>query len=113
VSELEGEGREDLPEVAPVVEIARTEEARAKLPVREARLCERLGNSRLSRPSETVEPVHVFILFVIEPGFKLGEDTSPGTLHASLPIPAEISGVGSMIHPSEKNKVHLTLFAGY
>ena len=113
MSELESEGREDGPEAAPVVKIARTEEARAELPVREARLRKRLRDSRLPSSGQTVEPEHLLIPFVIQPGFKLGEDISPGPLHASLPVPAEISSVCGVIHPPEESKVHFSLVAGY
>ena len=96
VGELEGEGKEKIPEVAPVLEIARTEKARSQLPVRE-----RLGDSRLSSSGQTVEPEHMFVLFVIQPAFKLGKDISPGPLHASPSVTAEVSRVGDMRHPLE------------
>ena len=54
ISELEGECREDFVEIAPVLEVSRTEEARAELSTRKARLGKRLGDGRLSRPGEAV-----------------------------------------------------------
>ena len=113
MSELEGECREDLPEVAPVVEIARTKKAGAKLPVCEARLCKRLGNGRLSSSGETVEPVHMLLFLAVKPGFELGKDIFPSPLHASLPVPTEVSRVGDMGHPIEKREVRPVLFAGH
>ena len=103
MSELEGKGGEDFPEIAPVVEIARTEKGRSELPVREACLRKRLGDSRLVSPGETVEPEHVFFSLVIQPGFKLGEDTSPSPLQASLPVATEISSICGMVHPSKES----------
>jgi hypothetical protein len=58
VCELEGEGGENILDVSPVLEISRTEETRAELPVREAGLSERLGDGRLPGPRETVQPEH-------------------------------------------------------
>jgi len=113
VSELEGEGGENGPEIAPVVEISRTEEARSELPICEAHLRKCLGDSRLPSPGEAVEPEHMFILFVIQPALKLEEDVSPGTLHASLPIPGEMTSVCSMMHPLEKSEARSALFWGY
>jgi len=46
----------------------------------------------------------MFVLFVIQPAFKLGEDISPGPLHASLSVTAEVSRVGDMRHPLETGK---------
>jgi len=65
VSELEGEGGEDGPKVAPVVEIPRTEEARPELPVRKAHLRKCMGDGRLPGPGETVEPEHPFVLLIV------------------------------------------------
>ena len=65
VSELEGEGRENCLEVAPVVEIVRTEKARPELPIREAHLRKCLGDSEFPSSSETVIPEYTFILFTV------------------------------------------------
>jgi len=64
VSELAGQGRENGPKVAPVIEAPRTEETPAKLSVRKAHLRKRLGDCRLSGPGETVEPEHLFVLLI-------------------------------------------------
>jgi len=71
------------------------------------------GDGRLPGPGDSVEPEHVFVFLVVSPAFKLGEDVSPGPLRAPLPIPAEIPGVWSMIHPPEKCEVCVALLAGY
>ena len=44
VGELEGEGGEDVLDIAPVLKISRAEETRTELPIREAILGECLGN---------------------------------------------------------------------
>ena len=109
VGELEGQGREYFPEIAPVLEIPQTEEARAKLPICKAHLRKCLGDGRLSRSSEAVEPEHVFIPFVVDPVFKLGEDVSSGPLHAPISVPTEVSCVSRMLHPVEQGKVRSLL----
>jgi len=113
VSELEGEGGEDGPKIAPVVEISGTEEARPEFPVRKADLRKRLGDGRLSGPCEAVEPKHALVLLIVQPAFELEEDVSPGPLHASLPDPTEVSGVSDVTHAVEKGEVRPLLFSGY
>ena len=113
VSELEGEGGEDGPKVAPVVGVPRTEEAGPQLPVRETHLCERLGDGRLPRPGKAVEPEHPFVLFIPRPLFELEKDLSSSSLHASLPVSAEISGVGDVVQPTETGQLSFTLLADY
>ena len=61
---------------------------------------------------QTVEPEHVLIFFVA-PGFKLGEDISPGPLHASLSVSTEVSRVGSVRHPVETREGHTLLQSSY
>jgi hypothetical protein len=56
IGELEGEGGEDVLNVAPVLEISRAEETRPELSIRITGLGERLGDGRLPGPRETVEP---------------------------------------------------------
>jgi hypothetical protein len=45
--------------------------------------------------------------------FELEEDVSPGSLHASLPVPAEVPSASDMTHAVEKGEVRSLLFAGY
>jgi len=113
VGELEGEGGEDRSKVASVVEVPGTEEARPKLPVGKADLRKRLGDGGLAGPGEAVEPEHVLVLLIVQPGFELGEDIPPGPLHASLSVSAEVAGAWGMIHPLEKDEVHPLLFPSY
>ena len=113
MSELEGEGREDEPKVAPIVEIPGTEEARPELAVRKTDIRKRLGDSRFPGPGESVEPEHPFVLFIVRPVIKLGEDISPGPRHASFSIPTAVSSVCSMAHSLKKGKIRSVLFACY
>ena len=112
MSELEGQGREYGAEVAPPVEIARTEKTRAEFPIREAHLRKCLGDGRLPRPRKTVEPEHTLVLLVLQPVFELEEDVSPGPLHTPLPVPTEIPRVRGMRHSVEKSEVRSVLFTG-
>ena len=113
MSELEGEGGEDRPKVSPGFEIPRTEETGPELPICKTHLCERLGDGRLPCPSEAVEPEHAFGLFVPGPLFEVGEDISPGPLHAPLSFSTEVPGVSDMANPLDKVKVRSILFADY
>ena len=113
MSELEGEGREDCPKVAPVVEISGTEEARPELSVRKAHLRKSLCDGRLPSPGEAVEPEHALVLFIVQPVFELEEDISPGPLHAPLIVSTEIPGVSDVTHTVEKGEVRPLLFSGY
>ena len=113
MGELEGEGREDGPKVAPVVGVPRTEEAGSQLPIRETRLCERLGDGRLPRPREAVEPEHPFVPFIPRPLFELEKDLSPSPLHTSLPVSAEVPGVGNVIQATEAGQLSFILLANY
>ena len=65
MSELKGQGRKNDPEVAPPLEIPRTEKARPELPISKAPLRERLGDGRLPSPGETPKPKHAFVLFIV------------------------------------------------
>ena len=56
VCQVEGECGEDEAKVAPVLEIAGTEERRSQQPVSECNLTDRLANRRLVSPSEPVQP---------------------------------------------------------
>lgn len=113
VSELECKGGKDRPKVAPVFKIPRTKKAGPKFCIRKAHLRKRLGDGRLPCPCETAEPEHPFILFIVQPGFELGEEISPGTLHAPLSVPAEVPSVGYVIHAVEKSEVRSLLIIGY
>jgi len=112
VGELEGESGEDGSEVAPVVEVSRTEEARPELPVGKAHLRKCLGDGGLAGPGEAVEPEYALVLLIVQPGFELGEDIPPGPFHASLSVSAEVAGVWGMIHPLEKVEARPFLFSG-
>ena len=50
-----------FPETTPVLDIVRTEEARAGLPVHKAHLRKRLGNGRLSSSGETSSLAHEWV----------------------------------------------------
>jgi hypothetical protein len=64
VGELEGEGGENVLDISPVLEISRTEETRAELPVCKAILSESLGDGRLASPRETVKPENALVGFI-------------------------------------------------
>ena len=113
MSELEGEGGENRPKVAPGFEIPRTEETGPELLIRKAHLCKRLGDGRLPCPGKAIEPEHPFGLFVPGPLFEVGEDISPGTLHALWSVSTEVPGVGDMADPLEKVEVRSILFSDY
>ena len=113
MSELEGEGGEDDAEVAPVVEITRTKEARSELPVRKARLGKRLCNGGFPGSGEAVEPENAFIFFVVQPTFDLEEDVSPGTLHASLSVTTQVSRVVDVGHSVETDEDRTLLSSDY
>ena len=114
MGELEGKGGEDGLEVVPVVEVARTEEARSELSVCEAHFRKRLSNSGLAGSGETVEPEDVFILLVVQPAFELSEDAASGPPHASLSVTAEVFRVGAVRHPVETGEGRaLLLYNGY
>ena len=113
MSELEGEGGEDGSKVAPGFEIPRTEETGPELLIRKAHLCKRLGDGRLPCPGKAVEPEHPFGLIVPGPLFEVGEDISPGPLHAPLSVSTEVPGVSDVANPLEKVKVRSILFADY
>jgi len=57
-SQLDGKGREDELEVAPVREISRAEEGSAKPSVRECPFRDRLRDRGLSGPGQPVKPVY-------------------------------------------------------
>ena len=113
MSELEGEGREDGSKVAPGFEIPRAEETGPELLIRKTHLCKRLGDGRLPCPGKAVEPEHPFGLIVPGPLFEVGEDISPGPLHAPLPVSTEVSSVGNMANAFEKVEVRSILFPDY
>ena len=64
VSELEGEGGEDVLDISPGLEISRAEETRPELPVREASLSKCLGDGRLAGPRETIQPENTLVCFI-------------------------------------------------
>ena len=105
MSELEREGGEDRPNATPVVEVPRTEKTGPQLPIRKRPLCKRLCDRQFPRPSQTVEPEHPFILFIVQPAAEMGADISPSTLHASFPITTEIPSVRDVIHAIQKGEV--------
>ena len=55
----------------------------------------------------------MFILFIIDPAFKPGEDVSPRPLHASISVPTEVSCVGRVLHPVEQDEVRSLLVSGH
>ena len=48
-----------------------------------------------------------------QPALNLGEDISPSSLHAPLPIPTEMSSISGVIHPPEKIEICIFLIGGY
>jgi hypothetical protein len=44
--------------------------------------------------------------------FELEEDTSPGPLRSSLPIPVEMPSVSDVIHAVEEGEIRALLFDG-
>ena len=105
VSELEGEGWEDVLNVSSGLEISRTEETRAELPVCEATLGERLGDGRLAGPRETVQPENALVCFIGQPTFDLPQYILPRSSQASLPFPGEVSSTSSVMHSVEKGEI--------
>jgi len=99
VSKLEGQGRENGPEIVPVVEILQTGKAWAFHSWSSS--LQRLGQSRLSNCGETVKPEYAFVLFDIRYStlnqHSSWKRTSPLVSPiASLSVPTQVSHVGGM-----------------
>ena len=113
MGELEGDGGEDGPKVAPVVEIPRTKEAGPQIPVRETHLRERLSDRRLPRPGKAVEPEYTLVFFIPRPLLELEQDLSPRPLHAPLSVSAEVPSLRNVTNPVKNPKVRSVLLADY
>ena len=99
--ELEGECWENHLKVAAVLEVSGTEEASPELPVCECRL----GNGGFSSPGETVQPEDMLALVTCQPILNIPENTLPRSPQTPLPVPTEVSGICSVMHPAKKGKV--------
>ena len=100
-------------EVAPVLEISRAKEARAKLSVGEANLGEGLGDGRLPCPCETIQPEHAVVSFILQPSFELEEDVRSSSLQAPLPVPGAIPGHVGGTNVLQKVTIFVSLFASH
>ena len=112
VGELEGEGWEYCLEVVPVLEVSRAKEAGSELPVREARIGERLGDGRFPRPGEAIQPEDALILFLRQPLLELEENFLPCPPQAPLHFPRAVAGICCVAHTIEQGEVRRFLFAG-
>ena len=88
--ELDSEGGEDEPEVAPIREISRTEERGPELPIREHPLCDRLSDGALPRPSQPIQPVDGRLVEIPGPESDLVQDTPAGSPQTASAIPMPI-----------------------
>ena len=82
--ELNGEGGEDEVEIAPILEISRTEERGTKPSVRERPFCDRLGDSSLACPSNPVQPVDRGLSEVPGPKFDLVQNSYTCPLETAI-----------------------------
>ena len=113
VCELERDRREDHLKVAPVLEVSRTKEARAKDSIREASLGKCLSNGRLSGPCKTIQPKYTVVLFVLQPMFKLQKEISPCSPQTSLPVPRRVPSIGGMMYAAQETSILISLFTNY
>ena len=84
--ELDGEGGKDEAEVAPVLEVSRTEEGGTKLSGCEHPLRDRLGDGALPRPSQPVQPVDGRLAKIPCPDFDLVQDGYAGSLQTTFTV---------------------------
>ena len=64
IGKLESERWKDCLKITPVLKVPRTEEAGTKPSIRKTHLSERLGDGRLSCPSEAIQPEHTLVSLV-------------------------------------------------
>ena len=83
VCQLEGEGREDEVEIAPVLEIARTEEGGSQQPVGEDPFADRLGDRGLASPSQPVQPEDRRLIEVFGPRLDFAQNAFSGPFEAT------------------------------
>ena len=86
MSELEGEGGEDVVEVPAVLEIAGAEEGRSKSPVSEDALGDGLGDRGFASPGKPVEPVDGGHFGVRRPRLYGIQHSLPGPFEAALTV---------------------------
>ena len=89
---LECECGKDEAEVASVLDTPRTEERRSEEAIGENPFCDRLRDSRFSRPSQSIEPEHGRPVQTPRPTFDLVQHALPRSLQATVPIPVLIPG---------------------
>jgi hypothetical protein len=100
-------------DVAPILKISRAKETRTKISLREGNLSKCLGDRRLSSSRKTIQPKHTVVLFILQPTFKLQEDTPPRSPQAPLPVPRTMSGFNGVMHVVQKDPVNVSLFTSY
>ena len=113
MGKLKRQGREDDLNVTPAVGFLRAKETGAKGSICEASLGERLGDCRFSGSRDAVEPEDGFALLDLQPIMQLQEDTLPRSLQAPLSAPGTVVGLDGMIHPAQKESVHVPLFTNH
>ena len=113
ICKLERKCWKDSLNIAPVLEISRTKETRAKFPICERDLGKRLGNGRLPGPREAIEPEYALGLLVLQPMFELQEDFHSRSSQAPISVPRTIAGLNSAMHILQNTAVLISLFTGY
>ena len=84
--QLEGEGWEDELEIAPVLEIARTEERGSQQPVGEDPFADRLGDRGFASPGQPVQPEDRRLVKVFGPRLDLVQDAFSRPFEATMAV---------------------------
>ena len=101
--ELNGQGGEYELEVAPILEVSRTEERGTEPPVCEESLRDRLRDGGLPRPSQAIQPVDGGLVKVPCPEFDLAQDSSTCPLQATIAVAVSILDILRAVDISENS----------
>ena len=91
--ELDSQGWEDGLEGPPVLEVSGAEEGCTQPPIRERPLRDRLCNSALPRPGETVQPVDRGLVEVAGPEFDFVQNCCARSFETTIPVAMSILGL--------------------
>ena len=113
IGKLECNCWEDCVKTAPILEVPRAEETGTEPSICETHLGKCLGDGRLSRPGEAVQPENTLVSLVCQPTFDLGKNILPRPPQASLPVPGTVSSFCCAAQTVEECEVGRFLFIGH
>ena len=91
--ELDGQRREDILEIPPVLEVSGAKEGGAEPSICERPLRDRLCDGALPCPSEPVQPVDRRLVEVADPEFDFVKNGRPRSPETTISITVSISGL--------------------